>query len=50
MEGTSVRFAKDQSTGRPKGFGYVEFADVESLTTALTADGKVNPSPKQLKR
>jgi len=40
VEITAVRFTKDH-TGRPKGFGYVEFADPESLRTALKLDGEI---------
>ena len=31
----------DTITQRPKGFGYIEFEDRDSLVTALTADGTV---------
>ena len=34
----SVRLIRDPSTGRSKGFGYVTFADRESLVTALEAN------------
>merc|ERR1712063_109529 len=34
----SVRLIRDPSTGRSKGFGYVTFADRESLVTALDAN------------
>ena len=38
----SVRIMKDRIDNRPKGFGYVEFADLESLKKALTlADGQL---------
>lgn len=36
----SVRIIEDREMQRPKGFGYVEFEDVESLKTALTLDGQ----------
>ncbi|KZT66986.1 hypothetical protein DAEQUDRAFT_758403 [Daedalea quercina L-15889] len=31
----SVRVPTDRETGRPKGFGYIEFSDVDSATKAL---------------
>jgi RNA recognition motif-containing protein len=38
----SVRIMKDRIDNRPKGFGYVEFADLDSLKKALTlADGQL---------
>ena len=38
----SVRIMKDRMDNRPKGFGYVEFADLDSLKKALTlADGQL---------
>ena len=38
----SVRIMKDRMDNRPKGFGYVEFEDLESLKKALTlADGQL---------
>jgi len=37
----SVRLITDTITQRPKGFGYIEFEDRDSLVTALTADGTV---------
>lgn len=36
----SVRIIEDREMQRPKGFGYVEFADVEGLKKALTLDGQ----------
>ncbi|WWC67292.1 uncharacterized protein I206_101200 [Kwoniella pini CBS 10737] len=33
----SVRLVTDRETGAPKGFGYVQFGDVESATAALKA-------------
>lgn len=42
MEGcevTSIRLIEDRETKRPKGFGYAEFADVDSLKKALELDG-----------
>ncbi|KAL1864403.1 hypothetical protein VTK73DRAFT_5902 [Phialemonium thermophilum] len=36
----SVRIIEDREQNRPKGFAYVEFADLEGLKTALTYDGK----------
>ena len=38
---TSVRLLTDGQTGRPKGYGYVEFADLEGLKNALLRDGYV---------
>ena len=38
---TEVRLPKD-SNGRPKGFGYAEFEDKESLLAALTLNNEVN--------
>lgn len=35
----SVRLMRDRETERPRGFGYVEFEDVESLKTALPLSG-----------
>jgi translation initiation factor 4B len=38
----SVRIMKDRIDNRPKGFGYVEFADLDSLKKALTlAEGQL---------
>jgi RNA recognition motif-containing protein len=38
----SVRIMKDRIDNRPKGFGYVEFADLDSLKKALSlADGQL---------
>jgi translation initiation factor 4B len=38
----SVRIMKDRMDNRPKGFGYVEFADLDSLKKALSlADGQL---------
>jgi translation initiation factor 4B len=38
----SVRILKDRMDNRPKGFGYVEFADLDSLKKALSlADGQL---------
>lgn len=39
-EVSSVRLIEDRETQRPKGFGYVEFADVEGLKKALALDGE----------
>lgn len=36
----SVRIIEDREMQRPKGFGYVEFADIEGLKKALTLDGE----------
>ncbi|KYK61851.1 RNA recognition motif containing protein [Drechmeria coniospora] len=36
----SVRIIEDRELMRPKGFGYVEFADVDGLKKALTLDGE----------
>ena len=38
----SVRVMKDKVDNRPKGFGYVEFGDLESLKKALSlSDGQL---------
>ncbi|KAF0699357.1 Aste57867_10073 [Aphanomyces stellatus] len=37
---TDVRIPIDYSSGRPKGFAYIEFGDRESLVRALEYDGK----------
>ena len=38
----SIRIMKDRIDNRPKGFGYVEFADLDSLKKALSlADGQL---------
>lgn len=38
----NIRIMKDRTDNRPKGFGYVEFADLESLKKALSlADGQL---------
>ncbi|KHN97600.1 RNA recognition motif containing protein [Metarhizium album ARSEF 1941] len=39
-EVVSVRLIEDREMQRPKGFGYVEFADIEGLKKALTLDGE----------
>lgn len=39
-EVVSVRIIEDRDMQRPKGFGYVEFANVEGLKKALTLDGE----------
>ncbi|EFY95601.1 RNA recognition motif domain protein [Metarhizium robertsii ARSEF 23] len=39
-EVVSVRIIEDREMQRPKGFGYVEFADIEGLKKALTLDGE----------
>lgn len=36
----SVRIIEDREMQRPKGFGYVEFTDVEGLKKALDLDGE----------
>ncbi|PHH73560.1 hypothetical protein CDD82_5387 [Ophiocordyceps australis] len=36
----SVRIIEDREMQRPKGFGYVEFGNVEALKKALTLDGQ----------
>ncbi|KAI9173106.1 Eukaryotic translation initiation factor 4B [Blastocladiella emersonii ATCC 22665] len=33
------RVVRDRESGQPKGFGYIEFADIESLKRALALDG-----------
>lgn len=35
----SVRLMRDRETDRPRGFGYVEFSDLESLKTSLSMTG-----------
>lgn len=35
----NVRIIEDREQQRPKGFGYVEFADLDGLKKALTLDG-----------
>jgi translation initiation factor 4B len=37
----SVRVITDSMTGRPKGYGYIEFMDRGSLEIALSAEGQV---------
>ncbi|OAQ62399.1 RNA recognition motif containing protein [Pochonia chlamydosporia 170] len=39
-EVVSVRIIEDREMQRPKGFGYVEFGDLEGLKKALTLDGQ----------
>ena len=41
---TEVRLPQD-SNGRPKGFGYAEFEDKESLIAALVLNNEVNVLP-----
>lgn len=36
----NVRIIEDRENQRPKGFGYVEFGDVDGLKKALTLDGE----------
>jgi translation initiation factor 4B len=36
----SVRIIEDREMQRPKGFGYVEFTDLDGLKKALTLDGQ----------
>lgn len=36
----SVRIIEDREMMRPKGFGYVEFGDLDGLKQALTLDGQ----------
>jgi nucleolin len=36
---TSVRFATDRETGRPKGFGHIEFATTEAADAAMALAG-----------
>lgn len=36
----SVRIIEDRDMQRPKGFGYVEFSNVEGLKKALNLDGE----------
>lgn len=36
----NIRIIEDREQGRPKGFAYAEFEDVEGLKTALTLDGQ----------
>jgi translation initiation factor 4B len=38
-EVVNVRIVEDREQGRPKGFGYAEFATVDGLKQALTLDG-----------
>lgn len=38
---TDVRLPQDSGGGRPKGFGYAEFADKESLVEALKMNNEV---------
>jgi RNA recognition motif-containing protein len=40
----NIRVLRDRETDRPKGFGYIEFEDLESLKQALTLTGEVNKS------
>ena len=35
----NVRLITDHASGRPKGFGYVEFEDLDGLTQSLSANG-----------
>lgn len=37
---TNVRIIEDRELQRPKGFGYVEFSNVDGLKKALTLDGQ----------
>lgn len=37
---SNVRIIEDRENQRPKGFGYVEFGDLEGLKKALTLDGE----------
>jgi RNA recognition motif-containing protein len=37
----TIRILRDKESDRPKGFGYVEFEDLESLTKALQLSGEV---------
>lgn len=39
-EVVSVRIVEDRAEGRPKGFGYAEFATVDGLKKALELDGE----------
>lgn len=39
-EVVSVRIVEDRAEGRPKGFGYAEFASVDGLKKALLLDGE----------
>lgn len=36
----NVRIIEDREQGRPKGFAYAEYEDLEGLKTALTLDGE----------
>ncbi|KAH8553651.1 hypothetical protein BGW37DRAFT_518592 [Umbelopsis sp. PMI_123] len=40
MKIANIRVLRDRETERPKGFGYIEFEDLESLKQALTLTGE----------
>ncbi|CAO3689283.1 unnamed protein product [Umbelopsis ramanniana] len=40
MKIANIRVLRDRETDRPKGFGYIEFEDLESLKQALTLSGE----------
>merc|ERR1712224_915634 len=38
---SSIDLIRDPKTDKPKGFGYVEFVDAETLKSALKVDGEI---------
>ena len=46
---TSARIALDKFTGKPKPFGFIDFADAESLANAIRLDGvEINGRPMKV--
>lgn len=45
LQTKSVKIIKDRDE-KPKGFGYVEFTDLDSLKDALAKSGTVSGSPR----